>query len=75
MSSQNPPPPLSSFLLSWVYVLNRLWDSSPSRPPYRDDIVYGWPLIVVMFNDALILNANYQDIFLFQFQQKTCAIV
>ena len=48
MSSQNlrflipsPLPPLSSFLLSRVYLVNRLWGYPP--PPYRDDIVYGRP--------------------------------
>ena len=35
-----PPPPLSPFLFSKVYVVNRFW----GYPPYRDDIVYGRPL-------------------------------
>ena len=36
------PPSLSSFLLSRVYLVNRLW-GYPPPPPYRDDIVYGQP--------------------------------
>ena len=36
--------PLSSFLLSKVYVVNHLWGYPP--PSYRDDIVYGRPLTV-----------------------------
>ena len=44
MSSQNWQflTPLVVFLLSKVYVVNRLWDYLP--PPYRDDLVYGRPL-------------------------------
>ena len=41
--SKLPPPPLSSLLLSRVYLVNRLWSSPP--PTYKDDIVYGRPLI------------------------------
>ena len=52
MSSQNraifdPLPPLSSLLLSRVYLVNRLWGYST---PYRDDIVYGWPLMQSSFS-------------------------
>ena len=35
--------PLPCRLLSKVYLLNRLW---AYPPPFRDDIVYGWPLIM-----------------------------
>ena len=38
----DPLSPLSSFLLSKVYLINRLLGYPPS--PYRDDIVYGRPL-------------------------------
>ena len=45
MSSQNrqslnPSPPLLCFLLSKVYVVNRLWGYPP--PPYQDDILSLW---------------------------------
>ena len=43
----DPSPALSSFLLSKVYLLNRLWDYPP---PYRDDIVYGRLLIWNLFS-------------------------
>ena len=51
MSSQNrrflTPSPPCSLLLSRVYLVNRLWGYST---PYRDDIVYGWPLMQSSFS-------------------------
>ena len=47
-----PPPPL--VVLSRVYVINRLWGNPPS--PYRDDIVYGRPLIWITCSERAILH-------------------
>ena len=40
-----PTPPMLSFLLSKLYLVNRLWGYPPRPPPYQDDIVYGQPLM------------------------------
>ena len=39
-----PSSPFLSSLFSKVYVVNCLWGYHFSPPPYRDDIVYAWPL-------------------------------
>ena len=65
MSSQNrrfltPFPPLSSFLLSRVYLVNRLW-AYPPPSPCRDDIVYGRPLTLNIY----IFGQQYIHLVLF----------
>ena len=61
MSSQNwrflTPSPLSSLLLSRVYLVNRLWGYST---PYRDDIVYGWPLMQSSFSQIDEIPNSWQ---------------
>ena len=43
------PPPLSSFLLSRVYVVNRLWG-------YQDDIICGWSLRCLISLECRLIN-------------------